>query len=83
MGNEVEVSVIIPSLDEEKTIGICIEKVKKVFEEYNINGEIIVSDNSTDRTPEIARSLGAKVVTPDKRGYGYAYLYSFKDAKGK
>ena len=83
MGDEVEVSVIIPSLDEEKTIGICIEKVKKVFEEYNINGEIIVSDNSTDRTPEIARSLGAKVVTPDKRGYGYAYLYAFKHAKGK
>ena len=79
----VEVSVVIPSLNEEKTIGICIEKVKKVFEEYNISGEIIVSDNSTDRTPEIAKSLGAKVVTPDKRGYGYAYLYAFKHAKGK
>ena len=82
-GNSVEVSVVIPSLNEEKTIGICIEKVKKVFKEHNINGEIIVADNSTDRTPEIARSLGAKVVTPDKRGYGYAYLYGFRYAKGK
>ena len=81
--NSVEVSVVIPSLNEEKTIGVCIEKVKKVFEEYNIKGEIIVADNSTDRTPEIARSLGAKVVTPDKRGYGYAYLYGFRYAKGK
>jgi len=79
----VEVSVVIPSLNEEKTIGICIEKVKKVFREHNIKGEIIVADNSTDRTPEIARSSGAKVVTPDKKGYGYAYLYAFKHVRGK
>ena len=79
----VDVSVIIPSLNEEKSIRICIEKVKKVFREYNMDGEIIVSDNSTDRTPEIARSLGAKVITPDKRGYGYAYLYALKYARGK
>jgi glycosyltransferase involved in cell wall biosynthesis len=81
--NSVEVSVVIPSLNEEETIGICIEKIKRVFREHNIRGEIIVADNSTDRTPEIARSLGAKVVTPDKRGYGYAYLYGFRYAKGK
>ena len=79
----IEVSVIIPSLNEEKTIGECIEKVKRVFDERNIKGEIIVADNSTDRTPEIARFLGAKIVTPDKRGYGYAYLYAFKHARGK
>jgi len=64
-------------------IGICIEKVKKVFKDYNIDGEIIVADNLTDRTPEIAKSLGAKVVTPDKKGYGYAYLYGFRFAKGR
>ena len=81
--NSVEVSVVIPSLNEEKTIGVCIKKIKKVFEKYNIIGEIIVADNSTDKTPEIARSLGAKVVTPDRRGYGYAYLYGFRFTKGK
>ncbi|MFA4662848.1 glycosyltransferase family 2 protein [Pyrococcus kukulkanii] len=79
----IEVSVVIPTLNEEKTIGRCIEKIKKVFEEHNIKGEIIVADNSTDRTPEIARSLGAKVVTPDRRGYGYAYIYGFRYARGK
>jgi glycosyltransferase involved in cell wall biosynthesis len=78
-----EVSVVIPSMNEEKTIGICIEKVNKVFRQYKIDGEIIVADNSTDRTPEIARSLGARVVTPDRRGYGYAYLYALKHVRGK
>lgn len=79
----VEVSVVIPSLNEEETIGTCISKIKNVFEKYGIDGEIIVADNSSDNTPNIAKSLGAKVVTPDRRGYGYAYLYGFKHAKGK
>jgi glycosyltransferase involved in cell wall biosynthesis len=79
----VEVSVIIPSLNEAGTIGTCIEKVKAVFRQYGIDGEIIVADNSDDDTPRIARSLGAKVVTPDRRGYGYAYSCGFKHAEGK
>ena len=79
----VEVSVVLPARNEAKTIGICIEKIKSVFEKYDIDGEIIVSDNSDDETPQIARALGAKVVTPDKMGYGYAYRYAFKYARGK
>ena len=80
----VKVSVVIPSLNEARTIGKCIEKIKTVFRQYNIDGEIIVADNSDeDDTPQIARSLGAKVVVPDKRGYGYAYLYAFKHVRGK
>ncbi|MEM2129072.1 MAG: glycosyltransferase family 2 protein [Candidatus Bathyarchaeia archaeon] len=78
-----KVSVIIPSLNEAETIGICIERVKTIFDRYNINGEIIVADNSDDDTPQIARSLGAKVIIPNKRGYGYAYLYAFKHANGE
>lgn len=79
----VDVSVVIPSLNEAETIGTCIEKIKAVFSKYGLDGEIIVSDNSVDETPDIARSLGAIVVTPDRRGYGYAYLYGFKHAKGE
>jgi len=79
----VDVSVVIPSLNEAKTIGTCIEKVKTVFSKYELDGEIIVADNSIDDTPKIARSMGAIVVTPDRRGYGYAYLYGFKHAKGE
>jgi len=79
----VDVSVVIPSMNEAKTIGICVEKIKKVFKDYNIDGEIIVSDNSSDESPEIARKLGARVITPDRKGYGYAYIYAFKHVKGK
>lgn len=78
-----EVSVILPALDEERTIGQCIEKIQKVFHDNIINGEIIVSDASTDRTAEIAQSLGAVVIQPVKKGYGNAYLEGFRHAQGR
>ena len=77
-----EVSVVIPSLNEEGTIGRCIEKVKGVFNENHIDGEIIVADNSTDKTAEIAKSSGATVITPQKKGYGNAYHAGLSCAKG-
>ena len=79
----VEVTVILPTRNEAETIGSCIQRIKSVFKEYGIEGEIIVSDNSDDETPQIARALGAIVVTPDKLGYGYAYIYAFNYARGK
>jgi glycosyltransferase involved in cell wall biosynthesis len=83
LGKIVEVSVVLPSKNEEETIEICINKIKKVFEDSSIVGEIIVADNSQDETPFIANKLGAKVVTPDRGGYGYAYTYAFKHVKGR
>jgi glycosyltransferase involved in cell wall biosynthesis len=77
-----KVSVVIPSLNEEKTIGRVIQKAKETLEAMGLTYEIIAADNSTDKTPEIARSMGATVVTPDRRGYGYAYLYAFRHARG-
>jgi glycosyltransferase involved in cell wall biosynthesis len=77
-----EVSVVIPSLNEEKTIGNCIEKVNDVFVENHLDGEVIVADNSTDNTAEIARSAGATVITPEKKGYGNAYLAALSHTKG-
>ncbi len=79
----VEVSVILPTKNEEGTIGICIDKIQRVFDAENIYGEIIVSDSSKDNTANIAESLGAVVIRPDRRGYGYAYRYAFKHARGK
>ena len=77
------VSLVIPARDEEETIGECISRSMKVFDQMGVEGEVIVADSSTDSTPEIARSLGAKVVRPEKLGYGNAYLAGFEEARGR
>jgi glycosyltransferase involved in cell wall biosynthesis len=77
------VTIIIPALNEEKTIGSCLEKVRAGCIKHNIPFEIIISDSSTDATPEIARSFGARIIHPDKKGYGNAYLAAFPMAKGE
>ncbi len=74
-------SIVMPSMNEEETIQICIEKAQSIIKKYGIEGEIIISDNSSDRTPEIAASMGAKVIGPIK-GYGNAYLKGLAEAKG-
>ena len=82
--NRPQVSLIIPCLNEEETIGICIEKAKEIFLKKNINAEIIVADNgSTDKSQEIALRLGARVVSQSIRGYGAAYLKGIEAAEGK
>ena len=84
MENPVEVSVVMPCLNEEKTIPSCLEKIKEAFARGKINGEIVVADNgSSDRSPEIAQSLGARVVVEPHKGYGAAYLCGLRDAQGK
>jgi glycosyltransferase involved in cell wall biosynthesis len=75
-------SVVMPTLNEEDGITECIERVKTAVRRLGVPTEIIVSDSSTDRTPEIARELGAIVVEPDRPGYGYAYRYAFERARG-
>ena len=77
-----QVSVVIPTKNEEKSIGICIEKIQRVFNEHHIDGEIIVADNTTDNTLEIAKRLGVKVIVPDELGYGNAYRFGFARASG-
>lgn len=77
-----DISLVIPTMNEEEGIGECIDRAQNAFEELGMDGEIIISDSSSDRTPEIARDKGAKVVEPDKPGYGYAYQYGFERAEG-
>ena len=77
------VSLVIPARDEEETIGECIQRSMKVFDEMGVEGEVIVADSSSDSTPEVARSLGAKVIRPEKLGYGNAYMAGFKQAQGR
>lgn len=81
---ELEVSVVMPCLNEEKTVGICVEKAVKTLKRLGIKGEVVVSDNgSKDRSVAIAKKKGARVVSQPKRGYGNAYLKGFEEAKGK
>jgi glycosyltransferase involved in cell wall biosynthesis len=74
-------SIVMPSMNEEETIRICIEKAQSIINKYGIEGEIIIADNSSDRTPEIASSMGARVIGPIT-GYGNAYLKGLAEAKG-
>jgi glycosyltransferase involved in cell wall biosynthesis len=73
-----DVTFIFPAKDEEKTIGEVIEKAQRAARTLALTYEIIVADNSSDATPEIARRKGATVVTPDRLGYGYAYRYALQ-----
>ena len=84
MNRGIEVSVVLPCLNEQETILICINKIKEVFAKGKINGEIIVADNgSTDRSPEIAQAAGAKVVQEPLKGYGAAYLCGLREVSGR
>ena len=78
MMSQPAVSVIIPCMNEEKTIGRCIRKARSTLEKNGLEGEIIVSDNSTDGSREIAGQMGAKVVIPINKGYGNAYMQGIR-----
>ena len=84
MDKNMEVSVVLPCLNEEEAIGACLKKIKDVFAREGISGEIIVADNgSVDNSRRIAEKEGAKVVLEHQRGYGAAYLRGLREAKGK
>jgi glycosyltransferase involved in cell wall biosynthesis len=81
---EPELSVVIPCLNEAKTIGICIRKALDSFERIGISGEVVVADNgSTDGSQQIAEKLGARVVPVERRGYGAALSGGIAAARGK
>ena len=79
-----EVSVILPALNEEKSIGKTIREIKQTLSKHQISFEIIVVDSdSKDKTAIISKNEGAKVVNEPQRGYGNALRKGFKEAKGK
>ena len=81
---ELELSVVIPALNEERTIARCVEKARKAIAALGAPGEVVVADNgSTDRTREVAEKTGARVVAVDGKGYGKALRGGFSAAKGK
>lgn len=79
-----ELTILMPCLNEEETIGRCISKAKQFIEKNKIEAEILVADNgSTDNSIKIAKDLGARVVKIDKKGYGNTLRYGTKEAKGR
>lgn len=79
-----EVTVLLPCLDEAETVGVCVEKALGSLRELRVEGEVLVSDNgSTDGSQEIARRRGARVISVPERGYGAALLAGIEDARGR
>ena len=77
------VSVVMPCLNEEKTLGTCIEKAQRTLNTLGFKSEVVIADNgSTDSSIDIAEQLGARVVHQNIRGYGAAYLAGFAAAQG-
>jgi glycosyltransferase involved in cell wall biosynthesis len=80
----IELSLVIPCLNEAASLPICIRKAQRSLEELGIDGEVVVADNgSTDGSREIARELGARLIDVEERGYGSALLGGIAAAEGE
>lgn len=81
---ELELSVVMPCLNEERTVGVCVEKAIRTMRELGISGEVLVVDNgSTDASVTVAEQAGARVVHQTLKGYGNALRKGFGEARGK
>ena len=81
---EVELTILMPCLNEAETIGVCVEKAQRFLATSGTSGEVLVADNgSTDGSIEIAQSLGARVVAVTTKGYGAALSGGITAARGK
>jgi glycosyltransferase involved in cell wall biosynthesis len=78
-----EVSIVIPALNEQLTIGDFIDWCSAGLAKAGVAGEVLIVDSSTDRTADIALSRGARVLKAPKRGLGRAYIDSLPFIRGK
>jgi glycosyltransferase involved in cell wall biosynthesis len=79
-----ELTVVLPCLNEAETLAVCIRKAKASIAGLGIDGEVVVADNgSTDGSQDIARAEGARVVDVPIRGYGAALTAGIADAEGE
>jgi glycosyltransferase involved in cell wall biosynthesis len=80
---ELELSVVLPCLNEAETVALCVEKAVRWIRDAGVAGEVIVADNgSTDDSPELARAAGARVVAVRRKGYGNALIAGIRAARG-
>ncbi|MEO1524947.1 MAG: glycosyltransferase family 2 protein [Planctomycetota bacterium] len=82
--SELELSVVMPCLNEADTVEICVEKAIRAMEDADIHGEVVIADNgSTDGSQELAVAKGARIVDVAERGYGAALMHGIEASKGK
>jgi hypothetical protein len=81
---EIELSIVMPCLNEAETLAVCVKKAKAFIADNGLSGEVIVADNgSTDGSQQIANALGARIVHVPARGYGAALIGGIEAARGK
>lgn len=81
---ELELSVVIPCLNEADTIGVCVEKATRGLRDAGIRGEVVVADNgSSDGSQQIATQRGARIVNVAERGYGAALMGGIESSCGR
>ncbi len=84
MNQTIELSIIMPCLNEAETLAVCIGKALGFLERTGIDGEVLIADNgSTDGSPQIAREAGARVVAVAEKGYGSALRGGIESAMGR
>lgn len=80
----VEFTILMPCLNEEKTVGECIRQARRGAEKLGLSYEILIADNgSDDNSREIAENCGARVVVVHEKGYGSALIGGIKAARGR
>lgn len=84
MANEVELTILMPCLNEVQTIERCVSKALTFLKAHNIAGEVLIADNgSTDGSQQLAAELGARIVAVPVRGYGAALAAGNIAARGR
>jgi hypothetical protein len=79
-----ELTILMPCLNEAETVATCINKARSFLDRTGIEGEIVVADNgSSDDSPELARMAGARVVHIAEKGYGNALIGGISAARGR
>ena len=79
----VDVSIVVPSLNEEITVGEFVDWCKEGLERAGVKGQILIIDSSTDKTPEIVLQHGGEVLRTPKRGLGRAYIDAASYIRGQ
>jgi glycosyltransferase involved in cell wall biosynthesis len=84
VNGEIELTILMPCLNEARTLETCIRKATRYLEESAVSGEVLVADNgSTDGSREIALRGGARLIEVVDRGYGAAVIAGSREARGK